>query len=258
MPRLELEKIQRWMQTAIIAEPEPSAARTRRMIRPSATMAPEERLDVYRGMYLARLNEALRQDYPALAELLGADLFGELVAMYVQQHPSRSYTLNDLGAALPGFLARLEGLPSPGYSRDLARFELALAQVFDEAETEPMTPQAVAAIPEVAWERARLTPVAAFRLLDLDYPVHIHVEAMRQDAGAPRPVRRRKRTRLVVFRRNYSVTWIELSKPAFGVLGELAAGQPLGIALRRVRDDGTLFPVFRQWMTEGLFQAVAV
>lgn len=258
MPRLELEKIQRWMQTAIIAAEEPSASRTRRMIRASATMTPEDRLDVYRGMYVARLNEALRADYPALAELLGSDLFDELTSMYVREHPSRSYTLNGLGAALPGFLARLEGLPSPGFARDLARFELTQAQVFDEEETEPLTPDAVAAVTAEAWPEARLRPVAAFRLLELEYPVHLYVEAVKREAGGPRPVRRRKQTRLAVFRRNYAVTWIELSKPAFGVLRGLAEEQPLGEALGRIRDDGAVFRMFQQWMTAGIFQSISV
>lgn len=256
MRRPDLAKIQRWMQEAIVAGEEPDAARTRRMVRPSATMAPEERLGVYRGMYLARLNEALRTDFPALAQFLGDELFDELVAIYVREHPSRSYTLNDLGAELPRFLDRLDGLPSPGYARDLARFELAQAHVFDEAETEAMSTEDVAAVPDAAWAGARLAPIAALRLLELDYPVQLYVEAMKREG--PRPPRRRRRTRLVVFRRNYSVTWMELGKPAFGVLGELASGAPLGTALRLIRDDDTAFTMFQRWMTEGLFRTVTV
>lgn len=254
----ELDRIQRWMQSAIVAGGEPSARGARQRILPSATMSPEERLGVYRGMYVARLNEVLRADYPAVAELLGDELFDEMAQMYVREHPSRSYTLNDFGAALPGFLKRLEGLPSAGYAHDLASFEFAQASVFDERETPPLTREAIAAVAEQDWPRARLEPVAALRILDMAYPVQEFIRARNRAAEGTRPARRRRRTRLAVYRRNYSVTWIELSAAGHAVLLALAGGRTLGEAVAGVRDPAAVFSMFQEWMTEGLFQSVTI
>ena len=45
------------------------------MILPSRTLQPEERLAIYQGMYLLRMEEALETDYPALKHFLGDEAF---------------------------------------------------------------------------------------------------------------------------------------------------------------------------------------
>jgi hypothetical protein len=256
MPPPELDKIQRWMQAAIVDSAEPSPALTRRTVRPSHSMSPEQRVGVYREMYVARLNEALRSDYPALAALLGDSLFDELAELYVREQPSRSYSLNDLGAGLPGFLHRLDGLPNPAYACDLARFELAKAQVFDEVETAPISPEAIPPIRPSDWEAVRLKPIAAFRLLSLRYPVQEYAGWVKQEKSGPKPAMRRRNTRLVVYRRNYSVASMVLDREAFTVLSHLAEGLPLGRALEASSPAPGVFEMFRRWMSEGLFQSI--
>ncbi len=250
----ELDRIQRWMQQAIVAVDGPPALEVRRRIRPSATMAPQERLDVYRGMYDARLTEALEADFPAVADLLGEEMFSEMCSLYIREHPSRSYTLNELGRNLPEFLMRLDGLPHPAFARDLARLEWASTEVFDEQEAPSLDPGAIAAVPAEAWPDARLIPIAAFRLLELDHASHLYVEALRSERA--RPPRRRNRTRLVVCRRNYGVIWFTVDGAAFQVLTRLAAGQPMAEAVARVRGQQRVFEWFQRWSTEGIFQAV--
>ena len=63
-------------------------------------------------MYLLRMIEALEGDYPAVAHLLGVDAFADLVARYVEPHPSVSYTFNRLGATARVH-PRREGAPAP-------------------------------------------------------------------------------------------------------------------------------------------------
>ena len=114
---LPLARMQRWLQAVIVhpgdadealASPPAAAevprARVEDVVLPNAHLRGEERVAIYHGMYLLRMEEALQTDYPALQHFLGEDRFRDLVRDYVQVHPSRSFTLNHLGAHLPGFV----------------------------------------------------------------------------------------------------------------------------------------------------------
>jgi hypothetical protein len=253
--RPELQRIQEWMQGAIVAEAEPDRAAVRRRILPSRTLRPEERLDIYRGMYEARLQDALASDYPGLQEFLGEEVFAELVHLYIQAHPSRSYTLNRLGDRLPQFVREVEGLPEPLFVADLARYELLQTAVFDEAETSPLTPERIAAVPAEAWMDARLRTVAAFRMGEFGYPVHKYMEAVHEArrTATPRP----RAVNLALFRRDYALAHFELGATAYRVLASLAGGETLGAAIENNRArPADLRRWFQQWTSHGLFQAV--
>src|SRR5271154_246162 len=249
----DLAALQRWMQHCI-QQPgecdESMVSQAREVVKPSATLQPEERLDVYRGMYLLRMQEALETDYPGLAKFLGPAEFFRLVSRYVDLYPSRSYTLNRLGDHLPIFLETISDFKKPEFCRELARLEILLTQVFDERETPALTAEQIAAVPQDAWERARLLPIAAFRLASFDYPVSQYLE------DESTHIRKRK-TYVVAVRRNYHLKRLDLNRQAFELLSLLAAGQTLGEALSSVPvPQSRLFQWFREWVSEGLFQKI--
>ena len=124
-----LERLQRWMQACILqqgtseeaiscddAQAQIPADVARGTVLPSKTLTALERLDIYRDMFVPRMEEALAIDYPALKHFLGAEAFMRLVARYVEVHPSRSYTLNDLGANFPRYLRESRPQTGPGES----------------------------------------------------------------------------------------------------------------------------------------------
>ena len=270
-----LERIQRWMQACILDQGTAEQAiagkraraaiptvQARTVVVPSRTLSSLQRLDIYREMYLLRMEEALATDYPGLKHHLGDDEFMRLVARYVDRYPSRSYTLNRLGDHFPDFVGRLADLPRKDFCHDLARLELALTWVFDAEETAPLTPDAVRAVPPDAWETARLKPIAALRLLAFDYPVSRYLGAVDEENPFPRLAR--KRTWVAAYRHKYSVHRLDLSEPAYHMLSALAAGRTMRRALvsvltrkwRPAVKQAQLFEWFRDWMGEGLFQAV--
>ena len=90
---------------------------------------------------------------------------------------------------------------------------------------------------------------------------------MRHGEGfAPAPRLRPKKTWVVAYRRNYNVHRVDLTQPAYELLSALASGTTVGDAIvsvmtrkwRPAVKQKQLFEWFRDWMAEGLFQAVEV
>jgi hypothetical protein len=271
-----LDRLQRWMQAVVVhpgtvdeavasagARVEIDAGRIGEVILPTEDLTPAQRVGIYHGMYLLRMEEALTTDFPGLKQFLGDPGFFDLVRAYVQVHPSRSYTFNRLGEHLPAFIAGARWLTRRGFCHDLARLELAVSQVFDAPDTPPLSGDDVAVVPAEAWKRARLRPITAFRLLSLHYPVSAYLDSLGNEGQAqPRVVR--QDTWLAIYRRHYSVYRQDLSRSAHDLLADLAHGLPLGQAVtaalkRRTRprpDQDILKRWFQQWVGGGMFAAV--
>jgi hypothetical protein len=274
---VRLPALQGWMQSVVVhpgtaaealesdaAQAHVPASRLGEVILPSRTLTPAERVSIYHGMYLLRMEEALASDYGALKHFLGDDGFFELVRGYVQAHPSRSYTLNRLGDHLPGYVHTATGLPRREFCHDLARLELAVSQVFDAEETPCLTEAEVAAVAPEEWERARLRTVAAFRLLSFRYPVNAYLESVRNEDHDHHPRAKAKDTWVAVYRRDFAVWRHDLTRPAHDLLADLVAGKPLGEAVsaalgrggRRAPTQDELFRWFREWVSGGVFRSV--
>ena len=273
-PEPGLTRTQEWMQAVIRhqgSDRQAVASATARklvpprqfphLIRPSRTLDSFDRIGIYRGMYLARLQEALEADYPGLLHFLGRKRFSDLARGYVDRYPSQSYTLNRLGDHLPEYIRSSPGMVRKDFLYELARFELLMSRLFDAEESAVLTPEAIAAVPPESWETARLKPIAALSVQALRYPVGAYLEAARQ--GIPRPGTRRKDHWAVVYRRHYALRWLDLTRPAYRLLHALISGVPLGDALsgvlshrRQPVGEVQLFSWFRGWVTEGLFQDI--
>ncbi len=233
------------------------------VVRPSRTLCAAERVAIYARMYFARLHDALVEDYPALYRLLGAEEFERLARRYLTAHPSRSYTLNDLGKGLPEFLSGKVRIPRRALLRDVARLERSISEVFDAEERPPLKPEDFRAFPPERWETARLTLIPAFRLHAFDHPVNALVTAARK--GLPLPPRKRRRSWVAVYRKAYRVWRMDLSRFHYEILRRIDGGAPFGEAiahaLQQERGDPAqlekeIFRGFQEWSNEGFFCAV--
>jgi len=277
---LSLDLLQRWMQTFIVHPGTEEQAlaeaashgiavdNVSQVVLPSRALTSVERVGIYRGMYLLRLAEALEADYPGVHHFLGDQGFTDLVREYLEAYPSRSYSLNRLGDHLPEYIRSAPGLPRRAFLLDLARLELAVTEVFDAPETPALTTEQISAVPSEAWERARLTPIAAFRLLAFRYPVSDYLTSVKKEDHDHHPRARRKATWVGVFRKDYACTRLDLTRPGFELLESLASGVRLGeaiaAAVRRGKRRGAtkplkedqLFRWFRDWVSGGVFRSV--
>lgn len=226
-----------------------------RAILPSKTMGPLERLAIYQGMYAVRMGEALAADYPGLKAFLGDHLFEHLVADYVAKHPSRSYTLNRLGDAVPDYL-RTWHHPRRAFLADLARLELAVTETFDAPEDpEPFVPPLHV---DGDWESRRFGVAPTLRLLSFRHAAGPALDALK--AGR-RVAARAKASWAAVHRRSFVVHRLDLSRGEFHLLSALAAGETLGRALRlasrkagKPLSPAAVRKAFRVWTSESILR----
>lgn len=255
MPSHDLASTVRWFQESVVA---PHERRKRRLapaaahILPSRTLRPEQRVGIYAEAYLARLVEALEEDFPAVLRCLGHAKFHELCRGYLEKFPSRSRSLNPLGRRLPELLA--------GGARDLGRLEVAMSVVFDGDAVPPLRPVDFASMTPEALAVARLAFVPTFRLLALDYDANPYVDAVRQERKVS-PLRR-KRSWIAVYRKEFQVRRLDLREAAHAALSALLAGRTVAQAVAAAArlwkgKPGALQAGIRQWfgewVSEGFF-----
>ncbi len=226
------------------AEVEPE--RLGAVVRLHGGLAPSERVEIYAEMYLTRLVEALRVDFPKLAELLGEAEFRAAVEAYASAVPSRSPDLGRYGAGFPAFIA--ERGSGRADLKDLALLEWTRAEVLTAQDGTPLGREAMAVLPPERMGEARFAFVPALRLLRLSHDVAPVWRALDEDQAPAAP--RRATTELAVWRRGFDVYHATL--------------EPLeAAALRCARGGGALADVCEVFVTHGdgaaaaAFRAVA-
>jgi hypothetical protein len=253
---MKLKALQRWFQERTVTG---ETADAEREILPSKSLAPSERLQVYSGMYPMRMRDAMQTDYPTIRAILGDDAFWDLVQAYVKKFPSKHPSLNRLGDHFPRFLAGKVHVPRRALLQDVATVELAMTEAFDERHCEPLDFSVLAKVPPEAWEKARFELVPASRLVTVSHAVNSLITAARREEPLPLVVPRKK-TSMVVYRKDYAVWRMDLRPQAFALLSALAEGAPLGKAITasKLEDRTQVFEIFKELKGEKLFAAVHI
>jgi Putative DNA-binding domain len=214
-------------------------------ISPNSRLTSVERLEIYNRQYWFRLITAVSEDYPTLNAVLGPKRFDALILAYLHEHPSTSWTLRDLGAKLPAFLA---AHPEFGGRRhrlavDVANLELAYVDAFDGKQLDPLTAEEAQAI----GAESRLLLQPHLRLLELAYPVDNLVLAVKKEtpevdivssAAKQRDARdrakippiKREAVFLAVHRYDDSVYYRRLERETFLLLRGLRSGASVVLA----------------------------
>src|ERR1700682_2253718 len=253
-----MRELQTWMLETIAAPRPPRPEDVAAHILPSATLEPEQRIARHRDMYELRMTEALEADYPALRAFLGHARFHRLAWGYIQEHPSTSYTLNRLGDRMPEYIDHHARTSRRPLLADLGRLELAMTEVFDEAEKSALDPEAFAGIDPARLAGTRLVTIPALRLLALRSPVNDPFSSFREEEALVVP--RKRASWLAVHRRDYSVYRTPLTERAFVMLSALRDGKTVGesIELLPHLTGDELFGWFREWSAVGLFSDINV
>jgi hypothetical protein len=215
-------------------------------ISPNDQLSSFERLEIYNRQYWFRLISAVSEDFPTLNALLGSERFDPLILSYLNENPSTSWTLRDLGAKLPGFL---EAHPELTGSRhrlavDVARLEWAYVDAFDRKHRTPLTTEEAQAI----GSESCLSLQPHLQLLELSYPVDSLVLAVKKRAPEAKivssaasrretqkrlklPTMRQERVWLAVHRFDDSVYYRRIDREAFLLLSALQSGATVSKAV---------------------------
>jgi len=215
-------------------------------IAPNDRLTAFERLEIYNRQYWFRLQSAFAEDFPGLRAVVGSQQFDALMNAYLAAHPSRSFTLRNLGSSLHEWLLR-----NPGYAGrrkvlalDVVRVEWACIVAFDNGEFAPLSVAEVSAV----GAESRLSLQPHVQLLALDYPadelvldLHQHQKRESSEAGTRpelqedesyEPIRLRKRpTWLAVHRADLSLYYRRLSRSEYLTLCALRDEHTLAEAL---------------------------
>lgn len=213
----------------------------------NSRLTPFERLEIYNRQYWLRILGALAEDFPALRAVVGAQRFEALSIAYLSAHPSRSFTLRNLGSKLAEWL-----IANPAHAGrrhalavDVARIEWAFVEAFDSGERTPLTLDQIATLD--AGSKLGLQPHLQLMALDHaadDVVIALHSREKRQisgeagvrsdeeDEGAVMlPRIRRRATWLSAHRLDHSVYYRRLQREEYATLCALRDGSALGAAL---------------------------
>jgi hypothetical protein len=218
------------------------------------------------------------EDFPGLRSLIGERKFEKLAVAYLNECPSESYTLRNLGSRLEMWLRKHRDYVA-GFERvalDMVRLEWADIDAFDALDLPRFT----------AAETGQLSGATVFRLqshlhlLDLAYPVddlliqfrglnaksetvsnavlNFPHKAKIRRSSLPRP----GKVYLAVYRLQAAVYFKRLTRDGFALLKALGDGQPLEKAIevsllssrRRLDRIGPqLQEWFQEWSSLGWF-----
>jgi hypothetical protein len=220
-----------------------------RFVAPTARMRPVARVGVYAGMYVARLVDVLREDFPRLVRTLGDAAFATTARAYLEAHPSDRPSVRDLGRHLPAFLAAAPPDGAPPWVADLARLEWARGEVFDAPDATPLALDDLRAVPAVEWPALRFVPVPALVTLIADWPLDRLWDA--PDVATPVAA---ARTALRVWRREFTVYHAPMDAAEEAALASVVAGAPFGVVcgtLASAEDAGALL---LRWIEDGILR----
>jgi hypothetical protein len=246
-----LEATQRQLRRLIIAPSgvgaaleELGASETRSLsqcVRGDSRLSAVERLEVYANAYFYRILDCLIEDFEALHQALGKELFHDLVTAYLIAHPPRHPSLRFAGDRLSEFL--LESPAAAPFRRelpwagDLARLEWALLAAFDAADSDAVSQEQLAAIAPERWAELRFEFQPAFHLLTLDWPVHHCRRDGERDETRASPSLEPAETRLCIWRERERVRYRTVDSQEAGALTLVSTGGCFGALCERLASE---------------------
>jgi hypothetical protein len=244
-------------------------------IRPNDRLTSFERLEIYNRQYWFRLFSSFEEDFPGLKSVVGSRKFQTLMRAYLEAHPSRSFTLRNLGSTLVAWLKQ-----NPQYTKPytdsaiaMAALEWAHIEAFDNESRKPFTADEIASLN--ADSCIAIQPY--LRLLAAPYAVDDALLAVRDsahDSGTQASnavsihlVRRTRSRRpaqeqiyLAIHRHDDTVYYKRLSREDFLLLEALERGASLGDAIETAFRESTtpesdhpaiIQSAFHHWMQMG-------
>jgi hypothetical protein len=257
---MTLADLQRRFQAAVLSG-EDDPALLAAMQEPPGDDRIETRFAIYSDGYRLRHAEFLANDFSALRETVGDEMFGAMVEAYIAARPSTFRNARWYSAGLPDFLRATPPFSDDPCACALAALEGALGQAFDADDAAPLAIDALATTPMNDWPalRFRLHPAAEL-VASSDAALAAYRAA--QDEGAAQVFAGDEKRDVLVWRQALEVRYRALSPLETLALREIISGARFGdlcglLAFARPEDSAedltAQAAVFlAQWFADGL------
>jgi hypothetical protein len=256
-----LRELQHWLAVRILSPGHPEAVAggardlDRWLVAPADAML-ADRLAVYVNGYPARVQEALREVFPALAHVTGTRAFAALTDRYIAAVPLCSYNLNDAGESLADFLRHDELGERLPLAPDLAALEWRVARAFHARVKPPVEPSVFAGWDLAEWDRAVLHFQPSVSVVQSAWPIREVWEA-RETPREEIDIDLQDRPDNVFVRRNgLEVECTSIDPIQADVLQALLDGQSLGEVSSKLidlgQDPADVSTWFATWMQAAL------
>ena len=193
------------------------------------SLTPVEQIEVYRNQYRLRLYDAVAEEVPGVVHLL-AEQAEDTIRAYLADHPSESWTLNDVAKALVPWL---EARGAPSAQVEMARLDRAVQGGFTAAPGEPIEVTQLSTMPML-----ELQPHVT--LIHATHNIHLVRSAVVSGRDVPDLVP--GDFTIVVFRRGIKMRHWVLDPAMFFILDGIGRGEHLGAIVERLVADGLVTP----------------
>ena len=230
----------------------------------TARVPVDTRLGIYAGAYRSRLAEALENNYPVLAKLLGAADFNMLASEYIAAHDSPFFSIRYYGDGLAKFLATREDYAAAPVLAELAQWEWAMTTVFDAADATALRAEDLGRIPPQRWAQLRLRWHPSVQRLTLWWNVPQLWQALSEDRERPEMALAAVPVEWLLWRENLTSYFRSLPATEASVLDAARSGWPFGelctLLCEELGDDeapAQAAVLLRTWIGSGLIVSAA-
>ncbi|MBS1801550.1 MAG: putative DNA-binding domain-containing protein [Acidobacteria bacterium] len=237
-------------------------------IKPNNRLSSFERLEIYNRQYWFRVFSSFEEDFPGLKSVIGTRRFERLMRAYLEAHPSRSFTLRNLGSSLVEWLRANPRFAAPNIEAAIAMATLEWAHIeaFDNEQRTALTVEDIAALND----NSQLTLQPYVRLVDSPYAVDDALIAIKDSSHAAgtqssnavtlhlvRSARSRKPRReqiyLAVHRHEDTVYYKRLAREDYLLLKAFEAGSTLSEAIDVAFAGSTMVEAYRPVHVQSAF-----
>lgn len=242
----------------------------RQILRSDRDLAAAERLEVYSNAYFVRIQDCLREDFGALADVLGEAAFHDLVKTYLMINPPVRPSLRHAGARLSRHLrtepfATIFSQRCP-YACDLAELEWAISEAFYAVDSSTIGPDALALVAPEHWPELRFEITPTLQIVSCDWPVQQVREHFDENLSTPGDEDLQlveEQTKIRVWRRGENVLYLAIPPIEANALAAASAGSTFGsicgeiaLALGDAEAPQASATLLAEWLSSGLITGV--
>jgi hypothetical protein len=227
------------------------------IVKNAPPLSSEDRVLIYINAYFSRLAEALEKDFKFTYQVIGKDNFNQFVTGYLQEHPSHSPTIADLGESLEKYLKTWRHLDEHPHLADLAKVEWHHLMAFYANDLPPLDMTKLEALSPEDWKYLVITIDPSVHILKCGWNFAPLFQGEGQDIEKHPP--EQGETYHLIYRKDDQVHLEVISE----VQAQLLQGFQNQLTLENVCEyvetkETPIGQWFSDWMEKGIFKDISI